>query len=296
MPDFLRRAAAVLVPAIFASFAAPAFAEGECPTVRMGAEGHRKAAQLAAKVLAHLQTTDAKVVLLGRAGSDAPQKRFGEKIGFWNYTHAGLAYRNHPAGEWTVAHLLNICGEESGVFEESFLKFYLDNPHEYRAVAAVPSAPMQDALEDLIVRRNAAAGYRNGSVYSSISHPFSLARQNSNEYILDTFAAALARAEDAIILSREDAKEYFLSSAHRDKFAPEIIRTNFFEALGASLGFGPGNATLDDHTPAERAAGRFEFVSVGSLIQFLDELGMLQSAKEFALKDVSKARDTIVEK
>lgn len=296
MPDFLRRAAAIFALAVFAPFIAPAIAEEDCPTVRMGAEGHRKAAQLADKVLAHLQTTDAKVVLLGRAGSDAPQKRFAEKIGFWNYTHAGLAYRNHPDGEWTVAHLLNICGEKSGVFAESFLKFYLDNPHEYRAVAAVPSAQMQDALEELIVREDAAAGYRNGSVYSSISYPFSLARQNSNEYILDTFAAALARMDGATILSREDAKEYFLSSAHRDKFAPEIIRTNFFEALGASFGLGPDNATLEDHTPAERAAGRFEFVSVGSLIQFLDELGMLQSANEFALQDISKARDTVIEK
>lgn len=293
MPDSWRAAAAAFALILAAPFAA--HAADECPLVRMGAEGHRKAAQLAAKVLAHLQTTDAKVALLGRAGSDSPQNRFGKKIGFWNYTHAGIAYRNHPAGEWTVAHLLNICGEKSGVFEESFLKFYLDNPHEYRAVAAIPSAPMQDALEELIVRQNAAAGYRNGSIYSSISYPFSTARQNSNEYILDTLAAALAGIEGTTILTRENAKEYFLSSAHRDQFPVEIINTNFWETLGASFGLGPGNATLEDHTPAERAAGKFKFVSVGALIQFLDNLGMLQDAREFALRDISKASDTISE-
>lgn len=282
--------------AVFLSAAAPpsAVAAEECPKIQMGEEGRRKGAELADLARAYLQTNGAKVALLGRAGSDAPEKRFAQKIGVWNYTHAGLAFRDHPDGEWTFVHLLNTCGEQSGVFAETFLQFFMDNPHEYRAVVAVPSAPMQNALEELLVQGNAAA-YRNDSVYSSISYPFSLARQNSNEYVLDVFAAALAKMEDADAPSRETAKAYFLSSPHRDKFSPEIIQIGFWERFGVSLGFGPDNATLDDHTPAERAAGRYQFVSVGALINFLDALGMLQSTQEFALANIAKAKDTVVE-
>ena len=276
---------------LFALPNAFAFA-AECPTVKMGAEGNRKAAALSEKVLEYLQTTNAKVALLGRAGSDAPEKRFVKKIGAWNYTHGGLVYRNHPAGKWTVVHLINTCKEQSEVFTETVMQFFLDNPHEYRAVVAVPSAQMQNALEELIVRKNAAAGFRNDSVYSSISYPFSLARQNSNEYILDTFAAALAKMEKREIFSREEAKEYFLSSPHREKFAPEILRAGFVEVLGAFFGFGPKNATLDDHTFAEKTAGEFAFVSVGALTNFLQNLQMLQQTKELTLPNISRAPDT----
>lgn len=268
--------------ALFCILPAAAAADG-CAAVQMSTEEYRQAAQLAGRVLLYLQQSGADVVLLGRVGSDAPQKRFVKKISFWNYTHAGLAYRSHPAGAWTVVHLLNICGEQSGVFEESLLKFFLDKPFEYRAVVAVPSPPLQRALEELIVGRNAAAAYRDNSVYSSISYPFSLARQNSNEYILDTMAAALALQEGRAAPDRSAAKEYFLTSPYRDNFSPEILQAGFWESLAASLGLGPANATLDDHTASERAGGKFEFVAVGSLIQFMDDMSMLQTAAEFSL-------------
>ncbi|MGU9952108.1 MAG: DUF2145 domain-containing protein [Gammaproteobacteria bacterium WSBS_2016_MAG_OTU1] len=265
-----------------------------CPQINMGVEGHRKAAQLADKVRAYLKSNNVRVALLGRAGSDAPEKRFVKKIGIWNYTHAGLIYRNHPDGEWTVVHLRNICGEESGVFAESLLSFYLDNPHEYRTVVAVPTAALQDNIESLVIEQDIAAAYRDKSIYSSISYPYSLERQNSNEYILDLLSAALAQMNNKTATNRRTAKEYFLSSAYRDEFPAEILKVGFIELLGASIGLGPDNATLDDHTPSERAAGNFQFVAVGSLIQFIDNLGLLEATEEFALDDIRKARDTII--
>ena len=147
----------------------------ECPTIQMGEEGRRKAESLAAKTREVLENSGAQVALLGRAGSDAPQKRFVKKINFWNYTHGGLVYRGHPDGEWTAVHLLNTCGEKSEVFSQSLTEFYLDNPFEYRTVAAIPSPRLQAALEELIIRRGLAERY-HGDVYSSISYPFSLAR------------------------------------------------------------------------------------------------------------------------
>ena len=167
---------------------------------------------LAAKTREVLENSGAQVALLGRAGSDAPQKRFVKKINFWNYTHGGLVYRGHPDGEWTAVHLLNTCGEKSEVFSQSLTEFYLDNPFEYRTVAAIPSPRLQAALEELIIRRGLAERY-HGDVYSSISYPFSLARQNSNEYVLDTLSAALAFLENRAADDRHAAKEYFFGVA-----------------------------------------------------------------------------------
>lgn len=286
---FLATAAGLLLVVV------PAQADGECPVVRMGEEGKRKGKELAALTRTYLQESDARVALLGRAGSSAPQERFAARIGFWNYTHGGLVYRDHPDGEWLAVHLINTCGTKSQVMVHSLEEFFMDNPYEYRTVAAIPSLPMQAALASLVLEQDAARGFLNNNVYSSISWPFSLETQNSNEYVLDLFAAALAAMEEKPILSREHAKEYFLSSEHRDKYTPELVRVGFIEAFGASIGLGPDNATLEDHTAAERAAGEYQFVSVGSLIQFLQNLDMLEAAEEFALPDISKATDTIIE-
>ena len=276
------------------TLALPALA-AECPTPRMGAQGHQKAAQLADKTLGYLRDSDAKVALLGRAGSDAPTKRFVSKLGVWNYTHGGLAYRNHPDGEWTIVHLINTCAEDSDVFAHSVMEFFLDNPHEYRTVVALPAKPLQDALEELVIEKDAAKGYLAKDEYSSISYPFSTARQNSNEYVLDKMAAALALREGQTILQREAAKEYFLSSTLRAEFVPEIVKTGFWESLGMDAGLGPANVTFSDHPAAARDAREFEIVSVGALIQFMQNLSMLESVREFALEDVSKATDTVME-
>ena len=286
---------AVLIRKLLPVLLLPTLAAAECPTLRMGAEGHQKAAQLADKTLRYLRESDAKVALLGRAGSDAPTKRFAAKVGVWNYTHGGLVYRNHPDGEWTVVHLINTCAEDAAVFADSVLQFFLDNPHEYRTVIAIPEKPLQDALEELIIEKDAATNYLSKTTYSSISYPFSTERQNSNEYVLDKMAAALALQEGQTILQRKTAKEYFLSSEHRAAFTPEIVKTGFWESLGMDAGLGPDNATFSDHPESARDAREFEIVSVGSLIQFMRNLSMLQSVQEFALEDVAKATDTVWE-
>ena len=272
-------------------------AAAECASYRMGAEGRDKAQRLSGMVLDFLRQSDADVVLLARVGSNAPSERFVRKVGkdgTWNYTHGGLAFRTHPNGEWTVVQLLNVCGELGGVFAESLEEFFLDNPWEYRAVVAVPSPDMQAALGKVILADEAALSLHDGGVYSSISYPFSLARQNSNEYILDVFAAALADMEGRDVAGRRAVKEYFLSSPHRPQLQPEMIQTGMFEQIALQIGLGPDNATLDDHPSQSRAGGEYEFVSVGSLVQFLENIGHLSSAMQFQLSDVEKASDTVL--
>lgn len=273
-----------------------------CDDISIGREGYTKAIQLGSKLQRYLdrkaQTKDTRVVLLGRAGSNSPSKRFQKKVTqYWNYTHGALAYKNHPSGQWSVVHLLNDCGDQSSIYTESLMKFFLDDPFEYRVVVAIPSASIQAHLETMIIKREMATALFNNSQYSSVSNPFNVQRQNSNEYILDTLVAALAMDKGVSnIFTREQSKAYMLSAKLQPLVEPEQVKVKGIESFGMALGFGPKNATLDDHSRSERRSGSVNMVSVGTLIQFLDNSDHLVSTTELALRDISKAKDTVYKK
>ena len=83
-----------------------------CETSLPTQEEYSKAIQLGYKTQLKLEELHAlngdTVVLISRAGSNTPDKRFKNRVGeFWRYTHAGLAFRDHPNGQWSIVHLLN---------------------------------------------------------------------------------------------------------------------------------------------------------------------------------------------
>lgn len=282
----------------FALMAAPKGSGTGCSAVTMGQQGYIKAAQLAEKLTTYLERKSSakgtKVVLLGRAGSNSPESRFQKKVSpYWNYTHAGIAYKNHSHGRWTIVHLLNDCGEESSIYAESPMKFFFDDPYEYRVAVAIPSPALQDKLELLIVERNMATAVFNNSVYSSVSNPFNTQRQNSNEYILDTLTLAIAHNTGVTnLFTREQVKAYMLESGLNSKVEPEQVKVKGLESFGLALGFGPKNATLDDHPRNQRPKGRVNMVSVGTLIQYLQNTELLESTTELALAEKDQAADT----
>lgn len=259
-------------------------------------QGQAKAVRLSELLASDLQQRDDRVLLLGRVGSDAPEMRFvrriGEAQGWWNYTHGGLAFRAPHTDEWEVVHLLNTCDELSGVFRETLEEFFLDNPWEYRAIVAAPT--MQEALMEIVANYDRSFAFYDHSIYSSISYPRSLERQNSTEYVLDVLVAGLAHVSvvQGGVSDRLAAKEFFLSSSVA-QFQPEAVRVGGVERVGIRLGFGLSNATLADHPSESKRSGEYEFVSVGSLIQFLDTVGMLEWVAQYALPDVGRASDTV---
>lgn len=290
---------------VFPSFTSLADNKGSgagCGTTVMGPQGYQKAAQLAAKVLDYLedkyQTQGTKVVLLGRAGSASPASRFVKRVSeYWHYTHAGLAYRNHADGRWTIVHLLNDCGKQSNIYAQSLMKFFLDDPFEYRVVIGIPEEQLQEQLELLIVERNMATALFNNSVYSSVSNPFNTKRQNSNEYILDTLILAQAYQNGVNnLFTREQAKDYMNSAELKRYIEPEQVKVGGLESFGMAFGFGPKNVTLDDHPRSQRKKGRVEMVSVGTLLTFLENQHKLLSTAELALSQVSRATDTVYRK
>jgi hypothetical protein len=294
--------AIVLTSVTFPAWSADKGSGTGCDKIIIGAQGYIKALQMSSKLSDYLEkkhlSDGTSVVLLGRAGSNSPSTRFTRKVSqYWSYTHAGLAYREHPLGQWTVVHLLNDCGQKSSIYQESLSKFFLDDPYEYKVVVAIPDSALQAGLYDLIVNKNLATALFNNSTYSSVSNPFNTKRQNSNEYILDTLTAAMAHmAGNRTVFTREQAKDYLISSGLAKKVTPEQVKVKGFESLGLALGFGPENATLDDHPRSERRNGEVSMVSVGTLIEFLSDTNQLVSTTELALQDRSKATDTVYQK
>jgi len=259
-----------------------------CETSAPTKNEYEKAIQLGFKTLFELerlyQQKGDEVVLIARVGSQAPAKRFAKRLGdFWQYTHAGIAYRNHPLGKWTVVHLLNTCNKASSIFAQGLMRFSLDKPFRYSNAIGRLDRHLQDRLEEVVIDQDLAIKlHSRGDQYSSVSWPYSLKYQNSNEYILTTLVTAMAPANNQPH-NRQQAKLYFINGPVGKHFEPEHVKVGFFERLGKAVGLGAGNASLDDHTLKERSTGRLEFVSVGSLFNVLQKMELLEESIEISI-------------
>lgn len=259
-----------------------------CETSEHSVAEYEQAIQLGFKTLLKLeqlyQTNGDEVVLIARIGSQAPVERFVKRLGdFWQYTHAGIAYRNHPLGKWTVVHLLNTCNNASSIFAQGLMRFSLDKPFRYSNAIGRLDRRLQNRLEEVVIDQELAVKlHSRGNQYSSVSWPYSLKYQNSNEYILATLVTAIAPA-DQQPRNRRQAKDYFINGPAGKQFEPEHVKVGFFERLGKAIGLGAGNASLDDHTRKERSKGRLEFVSVGSLFNVLQKMDLLEDSIEISI-------------
>ncbi|KAA0873759.1 DUF2145 domain-containing protein [Nitrincola tapanii] len=256
-------------------------ADTPCPA-RVLPEITEEIRQFSQTLLTELEQMDAEVVLLGRLGSAAPQERFVRKVGPWNYTHAGLAYRDHPQGAWTLVHLVHRCAQYSEIVTESLQDFLNDQLYRLDLVMAVPSPALQSVLADLILHQDLALALHHPQGYSQVSSPYSIDFQNSNEYVLDTLVMALAHQAGYRPQTRTESKTYFNLSGLAKVFEPEEVAISVWENLGSHLGLGPDNATVKDHTWRERKSNRLQMVSVGSLIRFLEQMHALESIKEIS--------------
>jgi hypothetical protein len=265
-----------------------------CNAIEMGAQGYRKGAQLNEKMLNYLEQqyleNQSEVALIARVGSKSPIKRFKKKVSdYWKYTHGALTFRV-AENQWSVIHLLNTCDQDSNVFTQNSVQFFMDDPFQYKVMVAIPTLELQQRLKTLLVERNMASAFFNDSRYSSVSSPFNTQRQNSNEYILDVLVAATA--PENTVFTREQSKNYLNNSRLKLKVNAEIVEVGGFESFGINLGFGPDNATMDDHSKYERRSGRLKMVSVGTLFEFLVKTEQLKTHTELKLVNYHRANDT----
>jgi len=242
--------------------AARAVAAAECKPVPSTLTQVREGVAAGVRLVEALDRTGAELAIVGRIGSDQSERGI-------RYTHAGLAWRDHPAGRWHFVHLLNHCGSaRSELFDDGPVTFFMERPFRYDAWVMVPDEELQQSLLELL--RRGVDGRLHEPRYSSIAHPFRTRFQNSNQWLLELIALALHPDGPS---TRERAQQVL----RLEGFEPERVRLGFFERIGARR---MDNVSLSDHSRGELRAGGYAYVSVASIARFLERVGVLAMAFE----------------
>jgi hypothetical protein len=228
-----------------------ALAGQSCEPRRPAAAEVRAGLELAYKVHRHLEASGASVAVIGRVGRDLSEHGL-------RYSHVGLALRSEPERRWTVLHLLNHCGRaDSDLYEQGLGNFFLDDLFRFEAVVLLPSPELQSRV--LVALAGGAARRVHQPAYSLIAHPYSARYQNSNQWLLELVASALAGEP----FSRGQAHAHLA----RMGFRPSALHLPPLKRLGARL-FSV-NVQFDDHAWEEWSSSRYQVVSAESVLAFL---------------------------
>ncbi len=235
------------------ALAAPAWAGRTCEEKPLQVDDAVKSMDLAQRTFQALDASGAQAVLVSRAGQDL------SKYGM-TYSHMGIVVRDHPAGRWTVVHELNACGTaSSALYNEGLGNFFLSDLFRYQAQVLIPGAATQARLVQLAGSRTARRLHEPR--YNMLSYVFSTQYQNSNQWVLETVAAATAPAGE--VETRDEAQAWL----KRSGFAPITVKVNSATRLGARMF--RANVAFDDHPFDRRMAGQIDTVTTESIVRYV---------------------------
>lgn len=249
-----------LVLSVGALMSGAAWAGRDCeqraPTVQAITQG----LALAERVQRQLDRSGAEVVVLARMGQDL--SRHGLR-----YSHLGLAYRHE--GVWRVLHKLNACGSDrAAVFREGLGQFFLDDPHEYEAALVPLNRSVASSIQPLLASPQVLRPLHEPR-YSMLSYAWAQHYQQSNQWAIEVLAFAQQRAVAPQAVARRTSAQQWLKQAG---YQPAEIRLSAWTRLGARLT--AANVAFDDHPLAWRASGRFQTVTVESVLGWLQSSGL----------------------
>ncbi len=262
-------AAAVMAAALLAT--PVAHAGRSCEAKKPSTQTVERGLTLAARTLAALEAeharSGAQVVVLARAGQDL--SKYGLR-----YSHLGLAYRlPQPAGLqqdpdsapiWRVLHKLNHCGSaESALYRQGLGEFFLDDLWRFEAAWAVPTPEVQAKLWPLLLDTPRATALHH-KPYNLVSYPWSIKYQQSNQWAIETLAAAMEPS--ATTRARAQAWLQFKG------YEPTPLRLGALTRLGGRVS--AANVAFDDHPSEKRFADRIETVTVDSVLAWLPRAGL----------------------
>jgi hypothetical protein len=233
----------------------PAHAGRSCVEYKPDAVTVQKALTLALHTREALEASGAQIALVGRVGRDMSKQGL-------RYSHMAFALRDHPKGRWHLSHMLNQCATaESSLYDEGLGNFFLDDVFEFESIVVVPTQALQAPL--LAVANGTLPLQLHQKSYSLIAHPYSARHQNSNQWVLEQIAAALA--PQGAVTNRAQAQQVLRERG----FLPSEIRIAPFERIGARLF--AANVYFNDHSNDEMQAGLYQAVTVESVIRFLEQ-------------------------
>ncbi len=220
---------------------------------------------LAERTMNALDASGAQVVLMARAGQDL--SKYGLR-----WSHLGLAYKAPArAGEddgrgyvWRVLHKLNHCGtQEAALYRQGLGDFFLDDLWRLEAAWVVPQREVQLKLHALLLDERKAKALHHAP-YNLVSYPWSRKYQQSNQWAIETLAAAM----EPSVYSRERAQEWLRFQGYE----PTVLRLGAFTRLGARVS--AANVAFDDHPGEKRYSDRIETVTVDSVFAWLQRAGL----------------------
>jgi hypothetical protein len=249
---------------------APAAQAGRsCESKPLNAQGIQRGMDLAQRTAAALdaehQRSGARVVVLARAGQDLG--KYGLR-----YSHLGWAYKT-PEGPWRVLHKLNQCGSSVGsLYRQGLGEFFLDDLWRYEAAWVVPAPALQAPLHALLTdgARSIALHTRD---YNMVSYPWSTRYQQSNQWAIETMAAAAEPGAS----SREQAQAWLRLKGYQ----PTTLRLGAMTRLGARVS--SAHIAFDDHPNEKRFSDRIETVTVDSVFEWLSRSGLASATQRLAL-------------
>ncbi len=211
-----------------------------------------KALDLAEKTRAALEKSGAEVALIARVGSDL--SKYGLR-----YSHMAFVWRDHPKGRWLVVHELNQCGTaRSDLFDQGLANFFLDDLFAFDAAILIPSARSQKRIVAML--GSGKPRLMHGASYNMLSYAYGTTYQNSNQWVLEAYAASASEFE---LHDRAKAQAWLKLAGYQ----PTTVHLLAVTRLGARLF--KANVAFDDHPFARRAAGQIDTVTVESVMRFV---------------------------
>ncbi|MEG2806171.1 DUF2145 domain-containing protein [Stenotrophomonas sp.] len=234
-------------------------------------ERHPTPAALASMFDVALATTErldaldeVDVVLVARGGQDL--SRYGLR-----HSHVAFLLREDD-GQWRAVHLLNPCKTaQSQLFREGVATFIGETSAHTDLRIGVPTPALRAALKAMLTQPAIQARALHEARYSVVAYPFSTEYQNSNQWVLEVVAAAMAQLEDnTLIVNRTQAQAWLQAHQYR----PSMLHIGVGKRLGARF-FAP-NAAVTDHPASERISGNYSVVTVESVFDFVQQRKGLQ--------------------
>lgn len=243
----------------------PAVAGRNCDTPQPPkAEVVTRALGLAERTLNALNASGAQVVVLARAGQDL--SKYGLK-----YSHLGFAYKQadpQGASVWRVLHKLNQCGTAlSAIYRQGLGDFFMDDLWLYEAAWVVPTPAVQAKLLDLLQDEPRTLQLHH-KPYNMVSYVWGQKYQQSNQWAIETLAAAMSANSANSPFSRTQAQAWLQSHSYQ----PSTLKIGALSRLGGRAG--SANIAFDDHPSEKRFSDRIETVTVDSVFAWLPRAGL----------------------
>ena len=248
-----------------AALLAPAHAGRSCENRRLQVWTLERSLVLAERTQQALDASGAQVVVLARAGQDL--SKYGLR-----WSHLGLAYKAPARSEesdgrgyvWRVLHKLNHCGtQEAALYRQGLGDFFLDDLWRLEAAWVLPTREVQLKLHALLLDERRAKALHHAP-YNLVSYPWSRKYQQSNQWAIETLAAAM----EPSVYSRERAQEWLRFQGYE----PTVLTIRPLTRLGARMS--AANVAFDDHPSDKRYSDRIETVTVDSVFAWLQRAGL----------------------